>query len=36
METDIAISYFEIELKFNILIADVNKIIAESVQDALK
>ena len=36
MENELAKSYFEKELKFNILIADVNKIIAESVQDALK
>ena len=36
MENSLAKSYFEIELKFNILIADVNKIIAESVQDVIK
>ncbi|MDE5830909.1 MAG: YlbF family regulator [Clostridia bacterium] len=36
MEEPIAKSYFEIELKFNVLIADVNKIIAEAVQDVLK
>lgn len=36
MENDLAKSYFDIELKFNVLIADVNKIIAESVQDVLK
>lgn len=36
MEYDLAKSYFDIELKFNVLIADVNKIIAESVQDVLK
>ena len=29
-------NYFEVELKFNILLADVNKIIGESVQDVLK
>ena len=27
--------YFDLEVKFNIMIADVNKIIAESVQDVL-
>lgn len=36
MENELAKSYFEKELKFNVLIADVNKIIAESVQDVLK
>ena len=36
MENELAKSYFERELKFNVLIADVNKIIAESVQDVLK
>lgn len=36
MEDELAKSYFESELKFNVLIADVNKIIAESVQDVLK
>lgn len=36
MEYDLAKSYFDTELKFNVLIADVNKIIAESVQDVLK
>ncbi len=36
MQNDIAKSYFDAELKFNVLIADVNKIIAESVQDVLK
>lgn len=36
MKDDLAKSYFDIELKFNVLIADVNKIIAESVQDVLK
>ena len=36
MENELAKSYFEIELKFNVLLADVNKIIAESVQDVLK
>jgi len=36
MENELAKSYFDIELKFNVLIADVNKIIAESVQDVLK
>lgn len=36
MENNLAKSYFEIELKFNVLLADVNKIIAEAVQDVLK
>ena len=27
--------YFDLEVKFNIIIADVNKIIAESVKDVL-
>ena len=36
MENEVAKNYFEKELKFNVLIADVNKIIAESVQDVLK
>ncbi len=36
MKDELAKSYFDIELKFNVLIADVNKIIAESVQDVLK
>ncbi|MCI9366227.1 MAG: YlbF family regulator [Clostridia bacterium] len=36
VENDIAKRYFEAELKFNVLIADVNKIIAESVQDVLR
>lgn len=36
MENDLAKSYFERELKFNVLITDVNKIIAESVKDVLK
>ena len=36
MEDELAKDYFEKELKFNVLIADVNKIIAESVQDVIK
>lgn len=35
VQNDLAKRYFEIELKFNVLIADVNKIVAESVQDVL-
>ena len=35
IQNDIARRYFEVELKFNVLLADVNKIIAESVQDVL-
>ena len=27
--------YFDLEVKFNVMIADVNKIIAESIQDVL-
>lgn len=29
-------TYFEVELKFNVMLADVNKIIGEAVQDVLK
>lgn len=36
MQDELAKTYFEVELKFNVLIADVNKIIAESVQDVIK
>lgn len=36
MENELAKAYFSAELKFNVLIADVNKIIAESVQDVIK
>ena len=36
MQDELAKTYFEVELKFNVLIADVNKIIAESVQDVTK
>lgn len=36
MQNDIAKRYFEIELKFNVLLADVNKIIGEAVQDVIK
>ncbi len=36
IKNNLAKSYFEIELKFNVLLADVNKIIAESVQDVIK
>lgn len=32
---DTAKKYFDFELKFNVLLADVNKIIAESVKDVL-
>lgn len=28
--------YFDLEVKFNLMIADVNKIIAEAIQDVLK
>lgn len=28
--------YFDLEVKFNVMIADVNKIIAEAIQDVLK
>lgn len=35
VQNDLAKRYFETELKFNVLLADVNKIIAESVQDVL-
>ena len=36
MADELARTYFEVELKFNVLLADVNKIIAESVQDVIK
>ena len=36
VQIDLAKRYFDIELKFNVLLADVNKIIAESVQDVIK
>ena len=36
MEQDEAKRYFDAELKFNILIGDVNKIIAESVKDLIQ
>lgn len=36
IKNDVAKRYFDAELKFNVLIADVNKIIAESVKDVLK
>lgn len=36
MNIDLAKRYFDAELKFNVLLADVNKIIAESVQDVIK
>ena len=36
MQNEISKTYFDAELKFNVLIADVNKIIGEAVQDVLK
>lgn len=36
IKNELAKSYFDIELKFNVLITDVNKIIGEAVQDVLK
>ena len=35
IKNDFARKYFDAELKFNVLLADVNKIIAESVKDVL-
>ncbi len=35
IQDETAKKYFDFELKFNVLIADVNKIIAESVKDVL-
>lgn len=35
IEHDFARRFFDAELKFNVLLADVNKIIAESVQDVI-
>ncbi len=36
IQNEQASKYFDAEMKFNILIADVNKIIGEAVQDLLK
>lgn len=36
MENPDAKKYFDAEMKFNILIADVNKIIGESIQDVMR
>ena len=36
IEIDEAKKFLEAETKFNILIADVNKIIGESIQDVMK
>ena len=36
IEQDEAKKYFEAETKFNILLADVNKIIGESIQDVIQ
>jgi len=35
IQNEFARKYFDAELKFNVLLADVNKIIAEAVQDVL-
>ena len=35
IQSEFGRKYFDAELKFNVLLADVNKIIAESVQDVL-
>ncbi len=35
IQNDTAKKYFDYELKFNVLLADVNKIIAEAVKDVL-
>ncbi len=36
VQNDIMKQYFDAELKFNVLLTDVNKIIADSVQDLIK
>lgn len=36
VETEESRKYFEAEMKFNILLTDVNKIIGEAVQDVIK
>lgn len=36
IQNDTAKRYFDYELKFNVLLADVNKIIAEAVKDVLQ
>ena len=36
VQDSLAKRYFELEIKFNIMLSDVNRIIAESVKDVLK
>ena len=36
IQDDIAKKYFEAEMKFNILLADVNKIIGDAVKDVIQ
>jgi cell fate (sporulation/competence/biofilm development) regulator YlbF (YheA/YmcA/DUF963 family) len=36
IENDIMKKYFEAELRFNVMLADVNKIISESVEDVIR
>lgn len=36
IQNDVMKQYFDAELKFNVLLTDVNKIIAEAVQDLIK
>ena len=36
IKEDLALKYFDSEMKFSVLIADVNKIIGEAIKDVLK
>ena len=36
IQNDIIKKYFDLEIKFNVMLADVNKIIAEAVEDVIK
>lgn len=36
IQNDLAKEYFNVELRFNVMLADVNKIIGEAVQDIIK
>lgn len=36
VESSDAVKFFEAEMKFNVVIADVNKIIGEAIQDVIK
>ena len=36
IEQDVAKKYFEAETRFNVLVADVNKIIGEAIKDVME